>query len=101
MTKLKDWIDKVHHVDRGLAALLRGLVFIRRDDAAESLAFVWHAAFHKTAGGEREADIRVYLGPHSEYARACCAAATCASGWPGRAGCTRPAWSGRGGAGRA
>jgi hypothetical protein len=47
--------------------LLRGLVFIRRDDAAESLAFVWHAAFHKTAGGEREAGIRGYLGPYSEY----------------------------------
>jgi len=68
MTKLKDWIDKVNQVDRGLAALLRGLVFIRRDDAAESLAFVWHAAFHKTAGGEREADIRAYLGPFSAYA---------------------------------
>jgi len=67
MAKLKDWIGKVHQVDRGLAALLRGLVTIERDDAARRLTLVWHAAFHKTAGGEREAGIRSYLGPYAEY----------------------------------
>jgi hypothetical protein len=68
MTKLKDWIDKVHQVDRGLAALLRGLIGIERDDEARQLRFVWHADFHKTAGGDREADIRNCLGPLKAYA---------------------------------
>jgi hypothetical protein len=67
MTKLKDWIDKVHQVDRGLAALLRGLIGIERDDEAGQLRFVWHADFHKTAGGDREEGIRQFLGPLKEY----------------------------------
>ena len=68
MTKLKDWIDKVHQVDRGLAALLRGLVHIERDDQDQQLRFIWHADFHKTASVDREEDIRNYLGPLKEYA---------------------------------
>ena len=47
--------------------MLRGLVYIERDDPNQQLRFIWHADFHKTAGGEREAGIRGYLGPYSEY----------------------------------
>jgi len=67
MTKLKDWIDKLHQVDRGLAALLRGLIGIERDDEAGQLRFVWHAHFHRTAGGDREEGIRQFLGPLKGY----------------------------------
>jgi hypothetical protein len=60
MTKLRDWVDKVNQVDRGLAALLRGLVLSEHDDG--TVTFVWYSAFHKKLGAERSEDIRPHLG---------------------------------------
>jgi hypothetical protein len=67
-SRLKSWVDRVNQTDRGLAALQRGLILIRRDDADKSLVFVWHAVFLKTTSRERQAGRRAYLGPYSEYA---------------------------------
>ena len=64
MTKLKDWIDKVNQVDRGLAALLRGLVCTEHDD--NTVTFVWCSAFHKKLGEKRSEEIRPHLGALSD-----------------------------------
>ena len=59
MTRLSDWIDRVAQKDRGLAALLRGLVFTRK---GEELTLVWHSKFHRDQGKKREGAIRNHLG---------------------------------------
>ena len=59
-TKLRQWIDKVAQSDRGLAALLRGLVAVEYQE--ELVRFIWHSEFHKTTGGKRESEIRPHLG---------------------------------------
>jgi len=58
--KLRHWIDKVAQSNRGLAALLRGLVAVEHRE--ELVRFIWHSEFHKTAGGKRESEIRPHLG---------------------------------------
>jgi hypothetical protein len=60
MSRVEDWINLVAQSDRGLAALLRGLLTIEKGEGA--LTFVWRSEFHKTASGEREGEIRKYLG---------------------------------------
>ncbi len=65
MTRLTDWIDKVAQMDKGLAALLRGLVHVDTSSVGR-LRFIWYSQFHSTAGGKREADIRPYLGALKE-----------------------------------
>jgi hypothetical protein len=57
---IKDWIAQVAQADRGLAALLRGVLTIEKSDG--QLRFVWASKFHSTAGGERESKIREHLG---------------------------------------
>jgi len=64
MTKLRNWIDKVNQVDRGLAALLRGLVLSEHDEV--TVTFVWYSAFHKKLGEKRSEDIRPHLGALSD-----------------------------------
>ena len=61
MTKLTDWIDKVAQMDKGLAALLRGLVHVDTSDP-NHLRFIWYSEFHKTTSGKRESEVRQYLG---------------------------------------
>ena len=61
MTKLTDWINKVAHMDKGLAALLRGLVHVDTSDP-NHLRFIWYSEFHKTTSVKRESEVRQYLG---------------------------------------
>jgi len=63
-SRLKSWVDRVNQTDRGLAALLRGLVCSEHDEA--TVTFVWHSAFHKKLGAERSEDIRPHLGALSD-----------------------------------
>ena len=58
--KLREWVDKIAQSNRGLAALLRGLVDVERSEG--KLRFIWYSAFHKTTGGKRDIEIRQYLG---------------------------------------
>jgi hypothetical protein len=60
MSRVGDWIEMVARHDRSLGALLRGILMIERRN--DGLRFIWSSEFHKTAGGEREQDIRAYLG---------------------------------------
>ena len=63
-SRLKSWVDRVNKTDRGLAALLRGLVCSEHDDT--TVTFVWYSAFHKKLGAERSEDIRPHLGALSD-----------------------------------
>ena len=64
-TKLREWIDKVAQTDRGLAALLRGLVAVEQGDKV--LRFIWHSEFHKTTGGKRNGEIKKHLGQFRDW----------------------------------
>jgi hypothetical protein len=61
---LRKWIDTVNQTDRGLAALLRGVLTIIK---SERLTFVWTSQHHKDAGSRRESDIRRFLGGYANW----------------------------------
>ena len=63
-SRLRSWIDRVNQTDRGLAALLRGLVFTEHDEV--TVTFIWYSDFHKKLGAERSEDIRPHLGALSD-----------------------------------
>ncbi len=63
---LDQWIADVEQRNRGLAALLRGIHTIEKDD--HSLTFIWQSDWHRDTGKAREQEIRAVLGAYREYA---------------------------------
>ena len=63
-SRLKSWVDRVNQTDRGLAALLRGLICTEHDEG--TVTFIWYSAFHKKLGEKRSEDIRPHLGALSD-----------------------------------
>ena len=59
MRRLEDWINAVAKSNRALAALLRGLCDVNREES--TLTFIWRAGWHLRAGKQREAEIRKHL----------------------------------------
>ncbi len=66
--KLDEWIESVAQQNRGLAALLRGLHRVEKDD--HTLTFIWQSDWHRDKGKAREKEIRAVLGAYREYALA-------------------------------
>ncbi len=62
--KLDDWISAVAKTNKALAALLRGLHDVGRED--NTLTFIWRSDWHLKAGRQREAEIRKHLGALKE-----------------------------------
>ena len=63
---LDKWIAGVEQRNRGLAALLRGIHMIEKED--HSLTFIWQSDWHRDKGKAREQEIRAVLGAYREYA---------------------------------
>jgi hypothetical protein len=66
--KLDQWIESVAQRNRGLAALLRGIHAIEKEDG--SLTIIWQSDWHRDKGRAREKEIRAELGAYREYALA-------------------------------
>jgi len=63
---LDKWITGVEQRNRGLAALLRGIHMIEKEDG--SLTIIWQSDWHRDKGKAREQEIRAVLGAYREYA---------------------------------